>query len=172
MLKDCNVKVIYALSPQAKGKIERPYGWLQDRLIRTCVRENVTDIDEAQTILKKELYRYHYRQVHSTTGEIPYARFTKALRDKRSLFRQFTIRWPYESVKDIFCIRIQRTVDAYRKITLHNLQFRVKNAKPRQAVIVRMYPQDNGVTELRVWSEHTLLDVQRVKTDDLKMVHF
>lgn len=172
VLKDCNVKVIYALSPQAKGKIERPYGWLQDRLIRTCVRENVTDIREAQKILKKELHRYNYRQVHSTTGEIPYARFTKALREKRSLFRQFTIRWPYESVKDIFCIRIQRTVDAYRKITLHNLQFRVKNAKPRQAVIVRMYPQGNGVTELRVWSEHTLLDVQRVKTDDLKMVHF
>jgi len=27
VLKDCNVKVIYALSPQAKGKVERPYGW-------------------------------------------------------------------------------------------------------------------------------------------------
>jgi hypothetical protein len=39
-----NVKVTYALSPQAKGKIERPYGWLQDRLIRTCVREDATDI--------------------------------------------------------------------------------------------------------------------------------
>jgi len=45
VLDDCNVKVTYALSPQAKGKIERPYGWLQDRLIRTCVRENITDIN-------------------------------------------------------------------------------------------------------------------------------
>jgi len=172
VLKDCNVKVIYALSPQAKGKIERPYGWLQDRLIRTCVRENVTGINEAQKVLKKELYRYNYRQVHSTTGEIPYTRFRRALREKRSLFREFAIRWPYESVKDIFCIRIERTVDAYRKIALHNLQLRVKNASPRQKVIVRMYPQDDGVTELRVWSECRLLDVQRVKTDDLKTVHF
>src|SRR3989338_8956465 len=31
-LKRCGSDVIYALSPQAKGKIERPYRWLQDRL--------------------------------------------------------------------------------------------------------------------------------------------
>jgi hypothetical protein len=34
VMDDCNIKVTYALSPQAKGKIERPYGWLQDRLVR------------------------------------------------------------------------------------------------------------------------------------------
>jgi hypothetical protein len=56
VLDDCRVKVTYALSPQAKGKIERPYGWLQDRLIRTCVRENVTDIGQAHGILDQELY--------------------------------------------------------------------------------------------------------------------
>jgi hypothetical protein len=27
-LNDCKVKVIYASSPQAKGKIERPYRWI------------------------------------------------------------------------------------------------------------------------------------------------
>jgi len=47
MMRDCGVKVIHALSPAAKGKVERPYGWMQDRLIRTCVRENVTDIRHA-----------------------------------------------------------------------------------------------------------------------------
>ena len=54
------VKVIYAMSPQAKGKIERPYGWLQDRLIRTCVRENITEINDAQKVLHEELDRYNY----------------------------------------------------------------------------------------------------------------
>ena len=34
VLKDCKVSVGYAVSPQAKGKIERPYQWLQDRLVR------------------------------------------------------------------------------------------------------------------------------------------
>ena len=51
VLEDCNVKVTYALSPQAKGKMERPYAWLQDRLIRTCVREDITEIKQAQRVL-------------------------------------------------------------------------------------------------------------------------
>ncbi len=91
VLDDCNVKVTYALSPQAKGKIERPYGWLQDHLIRTCVREDVTDIKPAHQILRQEVYRYNYRQVHSTTREIPYFRFQRALKEKQSLFREFKI---------------------------------------------------------------------------------
>ena len=37
VLDDCRVKITYALSPQAKGKIERPYRWIQDRLVRTCL---------------------------------------------------------------------------------------------------------------------------------------
>jgi len=51
VMGDCNINVTYALFLQAKGKIERPYGWLQDRLIRTCVRDNVTDIREVQKVL-------------------------------------------------------------------------------------------------------------------------
>ena len=31
--------VTYALSPQAKDKVKRLYGWLQDRLVRTSARE-------------------------------------------------------------------------------------------------------------------------------------
>src|SRR4030042_1746922 len=91
VLDDCNVKVIYALSPQAKGKMERPYGWLQDRVVRTCVREDVTEIRHAQKVLNQEVHRYNYRQVHSTTQETPYFLFQKALKDKSSLFREFKI---------------------------------------------------------------------------------
>ena len=126
VLDDCNVKVTYALSPQAKGKIERPFRWLQDRLVRTCVRENVTDIKHARKILTQEIQRYNYHQVHSTTQEIPYLRFQKALKENNSLFREFNIIPPYQSPKDIFCLRVNRTIDAYRKISLNNLQLKVK----------------------------------------------
>ena len=57
VMGDCNIKVAYALSPQAKGKIERPYGWLQDRVIRSCVRDNVTDIGQAQGVLNHEVHK-------------------------------------------------------------------------------------------------------------------
>jgi len=46
------VKVIYALSPQAKGKVERPYRWIQDRLVKTCYRENIRDISRGPINLK------------------------------------------------------------------------------------------------------------------------
>ncbi len=99
VLADCNVKVTHSLSPQARGKIERPYGWLQDHLIRTCVREDVTKIQQAQRVLNQELHRYNYHQVHSTTQEIPYLRFQKALKQKQSLFREFKVTPPFQSTK-------------------------------------------------------------------------
>jgi hypothetical protein len=49
VLRERRIKVIYALSPQAKGKIERPYRWLQDRIVRTCARENVSTIEQANS---------------------------------------------------------------------------------------------------------------------------
>jgi transposase len=172
VLEDCNVKVTYALSPQAKGKMERPYGWLQDRLIRTCVREDVTEIKQAQRVLNHELYRYNQQQVHSTTQEIPYLRFQKALKEKRSLFRAFQIKHPYQSVKDIFCLRMDRTIDSYRKISINNLQLKLNHATPGKIVNLRIYPSTMEVSELRFWCEGKLIDVQRIKNSDLKGIHF
>ena len=172
VMDDCTIRVTYALSPQARGKIERPYGWLQDRLVRTCVREDVTDIREAQRVLAREVARYNYRQVHSTTKEVPYFRFQRALEEKQSLFREFKIRSPFQSVKDIFCLRVERTVDSYRKISLHNLQLKVNNAIPRKRVTLRIYPLNRDVSEVRFWCDDTLIDIQRVKNSDLKGVHF
>jgi hypothetical protein len=172
VLDDCNVKVTYALSPQAKGKIERPYGWLQDRLIRTCVRENITEIHAAQEILRHEVDRYNYHQIHSTTLEIPFVRFHNALSEKKSLFRTFSVKPPLESPKDIFCMRIDRIVDAYRRISLHNLQVTVHNSYPRDMVTIRIYPLNHDLSELRFWCRDKLIDVQRLKINDLGGVHF
>jgi hypothetical protein len=171
VLADCNVKVIHSLSPQARGKIERPYGWLQDRLIRTCVREEVTEIQQAQRVLNQELYRYNYRQVHSTTQEIPYFRFQKALKQKQSLFREFAVKPPFQSPKDIFCLRMNRTVDAYRRVSVSNLQFKV-HADPRKQVNLRFYPLNDQIAEIRFWCEGKLIDVYKIKTSEIPEVHF
>jgi hypothetical protein len=169
---DCNFKVTYALSPQAKGKIERPYRWMQDRIVRTCIRENVTSIKYAQRILDEEVDRYNHRQYHSTTKEIPSVRFQRALNEKKSLFREFKIPPPFESVKDIFCLRANRVIDAYRKISLNNLQLKVNNATPRETVTLRIYPMTNGVSEVRFWCNNKLIDVQMLKNSDLEGVQF
>jgi len=171
VLDDCNVKVTYALSPQAKGKMERPYGWLQDRLVRICVREDISDIKPAQQVLRQEIHRYNYRQVHSTTQEIPYFRFQRALKEKQSLFREFKISPPYQSAKDIFCLRMDRIVDPYRRISINPLQFKV-HADPHKQVSLRIYPLNDEISEIRFWCEGKLINTQKVKNSELKGVHF
>ena len=67
MMRVLGVDVAYALSPQAKGKVERPYRWLQDRIARTCALEKLAAKEDVRSVLKEELDRYNNRQVHSTT---------------------------------------------------------------------------------------------------------
>ncbi|MEW6610399.1 MAG: hypothetical protein AB1352_02090 [Patescibacteria group bacterium] len=173
VMKECGVEVIYALSPQAKGKVERPYEWLQDHLVKTCVREGVTAIEPARKILQREVWAYNYKRVHSTTGEIPMIRFQNALREGKTLFRPFRIPQPYQSVKDLFCMRIKRTVDPYRKVSLQGFTLKVPNVYPREEVEMRLYPDPKtSLVEVRFWHEGTFMDAQRVKHDDLPIVHF
>ena len=172
VLEVCGIKVIYALSPQAKGKIERPYRWLQDHLVRTCVRENVQTLGIANRILGFEVYQYNYKRVHSTTCEIPSIRFQRALKEKLSLFREFKIQPPHESAKDIFCLRLDRFTDPYCRVSIHDAKFQVKGTLPRQAINIRLYPLNPQVSEVRFWHKDKLLDVQRAKNSDLKVVHF
>ena len=171
-LKDLNIKPIYALSPQAKGKIERPYRWLQDHLVRTCVRQDVKQIGHANRILGYEVYQYNYKRVHSTTDEIPDLRLQRALKEKRSLFREFKIVPPFVSAKDIFCLRLQRVTDPYSRVHVHNIEFQVKGSMPRQILILKIYPLTPQVSEVRFWHKDRLLDVQRAKNSDLKVVRF
>ena len=173
VLDDCRVKVTYALSPQAKGKIERPYRWIQDRLVRTCYRENIRDIKEGQLILNNLVQRYNYRIVHSTTGEIPYIRFQRAIREKRSLFREFTIRPPFLSSKDIFCLRVERMVNPYRKVSINNLELKVPGAPLHEKIQLRIIPdRESGLSEVRFWYRDNFLGMQKVKNSDLNLVQF
>lgn len=173
VLKDCQVKLIYALSAQAKGKVERPYQWLQDHIVRTCARKSITTITEARKILRYEVNQYNDKRVHSTTGEIPMIRFQRALKEQQSLFRDFRLQPPFESVKDIFCLRIERRVSAYRKVSVAGLDIPVPGVPPKELVELRLHPDlKTGVTEVRFWSRGHFVSSQRVKTKDLSIVRF
>ena len=173
VLKDLNIKVIYALSPAAKGKVERPYQWLQDHLVRTCVREGITSIDQAREVLYEELHRYNYKRVHSTTGEIPVLRYEKAVEENRGLFRRFEIPRPYQTLDDIFCYRFKRTVDPYRKVSWNTLKFSLSGVPIRDQVELRIsFNLKSRLALIRFWYQDKLVGEQEVKAEDLKRVHF
>lgn len=173
ILRDCHIEPRYALSPQAKGKIERPYGWLQDRLIRTCARENIKTITEARQVLHAEVDRYNNHQVHSTTGEIPSRRFQNAQEEKKSLFREFMVPPPFKSTKDIFCLMTERVVNPYRKISFNNLEFKLSGVSVRDTIQLRIVPNmDKGIAEIRFWRESDFLGTQKIRLEDINLVHF
>lgn len=170
VLKDCGTELIYALSPQAKGKVERPYRWLQDRIVRTCAKEHITEIKDARRVLKELVYQYNHRWVHSTTKEIPMQRLEAAIREGKSLFRPFTIQPPYQSSKDIFCLRSQRVVNAYRKITFKQVELGVPKSLPRDTIDLKIVPNvKQGVAEVRMWNRDELVSVQLARHEDLSL---
>lgn len=152
VMSKLSIKVTHALSPQAKGKIERPYRWLQDRIVRTCIYENLSTIEEARKALKDEVNRYNNHQVHSTTKEIPAIRFKNAQRSGNNLFRKFSVPKPFSSPSDIFCLRETRMVNAYRRISLFNHTIQVPKVPLREPVLVHLIPDsDRKMMHIRIW---------------------
>jgi hypothetical protein len=173
VMRSLGVDVSYALSPQAKGKIERPYRWLQDRIVRTCAIEKLTAIDDVRAVLKEELNRYNNHQVHSTTGEIPSIRFEKARKEGNSLFRPFALPRPYTSTKDVFCLREKRMVNGYRKISLANHAIPVPHVPLREEVEVHLIPDmERDALEVRIWWENQMVQSVSYPLKDFPGVHF
>ena len=53
-MEELDVAVIMAHSPQAKGRVERVHGTLQDRLVKTLRREKISDLPTANRFLQKK----------------------------------------------------------------------------------------------------------------------
>lgn len=172
MMRLLGVNVTYALSPQAKGKVERPYQWLQDRIVRTCALEGISAMEDVRSVLKDEIKRYNHHQVHSTTKEIPGIRFAKAAKAGNSLFRPFSLPKPYTSPKDVFCLRETRMVNGYRRISLFNHTIDVPRTDPYEEVEIHLVPDViREVMEIRIWCKHQMVHTVNLPLEGFK-VHF
>jgi len=60
-LKSLDVAIIYAQSPQAKGRVERLYKTLQDRLVKELRLANISDIEAANLFLPEYLAGHNAR---------------------------------------------------------------------------------------------------------------
>lgn len=59
-LNELGIQVLYALSPQAKGRVERLWGTLQDRLVSELRLVNACTSDEANELLRR--YRFEHNE--------------------------------------------------------------------------------------------------------------
>lgn len=61
VMRELGIESIAAHSPQAKGRVERIWGTLQDRLVKEMRLANICSIDEANDFLKHFIPRYNKR---------------------------------------------------------------------------------------------------------------
>jgi len=60
-MKQLDIKLIYANTPQAKGRVERSNRVLQDRLVKELRLQNISTIEEANTFLPTFIEEYNRR---------------------------------------------------------------------------------------------------------------
>ncbi len=170
VLKRCGSDVIYALSPQAKGKIERPYRWLQDRLVRTAAKNKLTTLSEMRDALRSLIDIYNTKWVHSTTQQIPIIRFENALNGKCSLFTPLS---QCDNRNDLFCLTFKRTTDGYRSLSFDGALFRLPNAQSYTETEIHVAPDLGlGVALFRFWQKGMFIEEHKVKLSQLKTVRF
>jgi transposase len=66
-MKEIGIELIHARSPQAKGRVERANGTLQDRLIKKMRRHRISNMEEANRFLEE--YREEHNQRFSRKAE-------------------------------------------------------------------------------------------------------
>jgi len=99
-----SIQIIPAASPQAKGRIERRHGVLQDRLVKELRLRGIKDLEAANGLLLKGgfLAAINERFSHSASSRVDYHRpVPKGLRledvfvfeDKRTVQNDWTVAW-------------------------------------------------------------------------------
>ena len=80
---------------------------------------------------------------------------------------------PYESSKDIFCLSMERTVNAYRKLSINRPELPVSGAPiGEQGQLCIVPDKESGLAEIRFWHDNKLVGVRKVKNENLDSVHF
>ena len=102
VLQELGIEAISALSPQAKGRIERSFGILQDRLIAELAYEDITDMETANRWLEDHFIADYNRRFGVQAAE-PGNAFTKISAQERYQ----KIAFAYEAtVANDNCIRL------------------------------------------------------------------
>ena len=92
-MKELGVELIFAKSPQAKGRVERVNRTLQDRLIKALRREGISNIAEANNFLRKKFIKQYNKRFASERNRANVHRSVKGYK-----------------LQEIFCFKTTRQV--------------------------------------------------------------
>ena len=118
-MEELGIQMIFALSPQAKGRVERAAGTFQDRLVTELRLSGASSIGEANRVLEQFLPRFNQRFVVPPQYPEP-------------AFRPLN---PALCLEQILCFKHSRTVarDNTVRFQLHTLQLLLGPERPSYA---------------------------------------
>jgi len=119
-LSELGVTIIHANSPQAKGRVERLFRTLQDRLVKEMRLAQVKSVEQANEFLIKYLSTYNRRFKVKPVSE--------------SDVHQLAL--PKRELDKIFCIREERTLRNDFTIAYNGKFYQIKDAVKTQKVAV------------------------------------
>lgn len=128
------IELILAHSPQAKGRIERLFETLQDRLVKALREGSIDSMEKANGVLKRFLHKYNQRFM------------VKAEQDGSAFEPWGEPRNPYS----LFTFKYTRTVKNDNTISFDNHPLQLPSGKDRcsfaKAKVVLLQHLDGGLT--------------------------
>lgn len=117
MLDELQIQLVQAHSPQAKGRIERLFETLQDRLVKALRQAGASNLQEANRVLPGFLRRFN-------------ARFTVPAAEEVSAFRP----WPVGLQPDeVLCFKHERVVANDNAISFGGHRLAIGPGSPRRS---------------------------------------
>ena len=108
-MAELGVQLIAAHSPQAKGRVERLWGTLQDRLVSELRLAEITTIEQANVVLPAFLARFNKR--FAVEAETPGMAYRPRLRSKQA--------------DAALCFKHERVVANDNVVRLHDMLFQI-----------------------------------------------
>lgn len=117
LLDELGIQLIAARSPQAKGRIERLWGTLQDRLVKQLRKAGANDLESANRVLAAYLPKFN-------------ARFQIEAAQPGSAY----LPWPAEhDPAHYFCFKYTRTVTNDNTISFNNYRLQIPPGPDRKS---------------------------------------
>ena len=144
-LKELGVEVVHAYSPQAKGRVERLFGTLQDRLVKEMRLRGIRTIPEANHFLTRYLPIYNRRfavpplkahNLHRPLQRDLDLNSILCIKIKRTLRNDFTVAYrgklyQVEEKTRVSKVTIREQIDGSMKMTYRNRALRFKEITTR-----------------------------------------
>ncbi len=143
-LRFYGVHLLYAPTPQAKGKIERRHHYWQKRLVPLLAADHIRQLDGANHLLDQLVPHANQHEIHRELGQTPHQALQQALAQKRSVIRPAPKCpwWPF-----VWSLQTPVRVGDDGQVPVATLRQRI-DAPPR-ATVIRCLRPDGDLFYLR-----------------------